>query len=353
MDRTPVRGEVHDIPELVDLTGRPSCSNCLAWSPDGELAVATGGTVHILTPKQDTAKSPDLPPVTGLRQWHDARIIVNLFTPEEWPYVEHGRFAEFCIGEEQSLSHVIALSWSPESIAIHRRSLLAVLTSNLILSLWETDGGIGRWTRVGIVNHALGKFFHPKNDENDSFRYRKTIRAFSWSPQKAHATNGHDRSHTDTTAPSLAVSSLAVLNSVNEIVILQLEVDTDSLGFRTGYNLDVLTTCKFPHELNFRGSDDASIFQTSLRETFVLEHISWGPWLIQPDSNDSVSLIAALHTEHLRFVEIRDPSARYGVQPNFVSHPQARLVEAASVALDQLEGVHHPPSAWQYLVRAR
>jgi len=34
--------------ENVQLSGFPSTTNCLAWSEDGELAIAAGECVHIL-----------------------------------------------------------------------------------------------------------------------------------------------------------------------------------------------------------------------------------------------------------------------------------------------------------------
>jgi hypothetical protein len=40
--------DLRDMLSPVELSLAPSCEDCLAWSPDGELAIAAGDSVQIL-----------------------------------------------------------------------------------------------------------------------------------------------------------------------------------------------------------------------------------------------------------------------------------------------------------------
>ena len=79
------------------------------------------------------------------------------------------------MGEEQSTSQVIALEWSPPGLAKHRRSVLAVLTSNLLLSLWEATlnpAEASCWKSVAIVNDYILRS-----------RKGKRVRTISWASE--------------------------------------------------------------------------------------------------------------------------------------------------------------------------
>jgi len=90
------------------------------------------------------------------------------------------------IGEEQSDGHVIALAWSPPGLAMHKRSVLAVLTSNNILSLWtsESDSCVStNWIRILIVNKFLSKSLR-QSSKTRSLRpgSMRHIQSMAWSP---------------------------------------------------------------------------------------------------------------------------------------------------------------------------
>lgn len=341
-----------DAPDPIDLIGRPSCLDCLAWSPDGDLAVAMEEAIYILTPKQDVMSPDTGKPTTGLRQWHIAKITVNLFTFEEWPIVDHDSFTYFSVGEEQSPSHVILLSWSPAGLAIHRRSLLAVLTSNLVLSLWETNGEVGQWKRVCVVNRALEGFFGPSMDELDPVRHQKVINSFSWSPPRKFASN-------DSEGISYLADSdwglfyMAVSNSNNELLILQVDDVVDSEGSRDGYSSEVVGICKLPYKtLSNRFSNaTASLFYSSLLESSLIEHISWGPWLTEQRSQETISLLAVFLQKTLRFVEVRFLAGN--LHSNDLTsnpQPQTRLVNLSMMAPDPTDRIFKPPAVWQFKV---
>ena len=123
-----------------------STPNCLAFSPDGELAIAAGEEVYLLVPRRDA----DVP-------WTHTHFLVNTFTPDEWPVQTQVGFAEMSIGEEQARVTVTSLAWSAPGLAKYRRSVLAVLTSNLMLSLWAPDSNPidpKGWRRVLIIGNT-------------------------------------------------------------------------------------------------------------------------------------------------------------------------------------------------------
>ncbi|KIW24140.1 uncharacterized protein PV07_09872 [Cladophialophora immunda] len=161
--------------EPVALPYWPTCKNALTWSPE-DLAVAAGELVHILTPR-DASRSLGDP---GHRLWHTFTLRVNQFDPSEWPYQDLATITHFSVGEELSESTVVSLSWSPPGLGIYRRSVLAILTSNLILSLWESSGRLGVWQRTAIVNQYLP--IQPSGDETDNSRLQRRVRAFRWLP---------------------------------------------------------------------------------------------------------------------------------------------------------------------------
>lgn len=118
--------------------------DCLAWSKDCELAIAAGEEVYLLLPRHD-----------AIEPWTHVRIRVNAFTFEEWPPKRQASFADMSIGEEQARVTITSLAWSSRGIGRHQRCVLAVLTSNLLLSLWAPGGDptdAERWQRVLIVN---------------------------------------------------------------------------------------------------------------------------------------------------------------------------------------------------------
>lgn len=86
------------------------------------------------------------------------RFKANRFTPDEWPLQGPRPFQHVSIGEEQSESHVASIAWSPPGLALHKRSVLAVLTNNCVLSLWAAVSDpreSSSWKRIVVVNHSV------------------------------------------------------------------------------------------------------------------------------------------------------------------------------------------------------
>jgi hypothetical protein len=153
----------------------PTCKNVLTWSAE-DLAVAAGEVVHILTP-HDTSTPSD---TTAHKQWHTCNVRVNQFEPSEWPHQALATVTQFSLGEELSESTIVSIAWSPQGLGVYRRSVLAVLTSNLLLSLWETNGRLGSWQRTAVVNQYLP--VEPSNEGAGNARRQRRVRAFAWLP---------------------------------------------------------------------------------------------------------------------------------------------------------------------------
>ena len=121
-------------------------------------------------------------PVVG--PWHEVHFRVNLFTQDEWPYQETVSLDDFSLGEEQSPSIVTALAWSAPGLALHGRCVLAVSTSNLLVSLWEPRHKpfeSSNWYRSCILNHALQHHVLSNGGQEVLLRRRARIKAVTWS----------------------------------------------------------------------------------------------------------------------------------------------------------------------------
>ncbi|KAJ5593819.1 uncharacterized protein N7459_000027 [Penicillium hispanicum] len=290
----------------IELSLFPSCFGGIDWSPDGELAVAAGEQVHILTPKTDHRINSELP---NKEAWNITRIRVNVFTNAEWAMIYPQTRDDFSIAAEQSISTVLGLAWSPSGLARFRRSVLAVLTSNLILSLWEPVGAKGQWARVGIVNHA----FHPNPAAPKSLTgtdlRRANIRSFQWcSPL-------HAPTYTATPSASVdpesrwGVQLLVVANDENEVALLQVRRLVGLQASTQAYYVEKLALLLIePTKSQFPETCPGSLLQSALQHKARITSISCGPWLDLDISSErgvysAVAVIATVYGTQLQFLK--------------------------------------------------
>ncbi|MCJ1310621.1 hypothetical protein MMC25_004286 [Agyrium rufum] len=168
----------------VPLSLIPTALDCLAWSEDGELAVAAGETVRILLPNRRRKPSFVVGRGMVVDPWIQVTILVNQFTEAEWRFSAPGSLRSVSIGQEQSNSTVAALTWSPPGLASYGRSCLTILTTNTLLSIWSPGGdpeSDSSWTRVMVINENILDYnlFQPPLQEPS--RESMQIRAFAWS----------------------------------------------------------------------------------------------------------------------------------------------------------------------------
>ena len=231
---------------------QPSCHDCLAWSRDGELAVAAGEEVYLFIP---CGNSPE--------PWTQVRIAVNKFTFEEWPQQEQSSFEDMSIGEEQAKATVAALEWSPPGLAKHRRPVLAILTSNLILSLWAANGNpadLNSWERVLVVNTVLPS----------GTRLQQRIRSMAWAPTK--------RQHADHRTPfsrrKWGIFIMAIADDSNGLYFL--EITSPFAGQSLAWNIEVLHHHDIP--VPSSSNNRPSLFSHAINTNRFVDHIEFGNW---------------------------------------------------------------------------
>jgi len=176
--------------ETFDIRPWPVSTNNLAWSTDNIVAVAVSGSIELLVsldrivrcsfpysqdqvPRYSRAGSTD--------RWTVLSIDASSFTHEEFPLLEPAPWSTFDVGEELSDRFVTSHSWSPPGLGKHGSCVLAVLTSNHVLSLWGFSGRPDLsedWHRTTIVN----EFLRGVNSGDVELRHGRRIHSFAWLP---------------------------------------------------------------------------------------------------------------------------------------------------------------------------
>ncbi len=237
---------------LVRIPAQPSSQDCLAWSSDGELAVAAGEEVHLLIP-QDGSPEP----------WVHLRITVSRFTFEEWPWQEQASFKDMSIGEEQARATVTALTWSPPGLARHRRCVLAILTSNLILSLWAATSNptdLESWERILIVNTALPSVS----------RLQQRIRSMAWAPTNPQ----HVDRQTPFSRKKWGIPLMAVADDSNWLYILRISSPFAGQSFEWDAEVVCHEVFPVPNPLN----DRPSLLSLAMNANHFVDCIEFGKW---------------------------------------------------------------------------
>ena len=237
-----------------------STQNCLAWSPDGELALAAGEEVYLLLPNHN-----------GSQPWDHVRLQVNRFTVDEWPWPEPASFKDMSIGEEQALVTVSALAWSSSGLAKHRRSVLAVLTSNLLLSIWTsyTDPTDSEsWERVMIVNYLLipEHISTPQKQPRTSQR----IRSMTWAPVYAE----HAERQTPFSLRKWGVFLMAITDDENGVYYVNFV--SPFLGPSMAWDVHILLYKRLP--IAAQPNQRPSLLRLKMNEKRFIDRVSFGTW---------------------------------------------------------------------------
>lgn len=184
-----------------------------------------------------------------------------------------------------SESFVHSLEWSPPGLGKHKRSVLAVLTSNHVLSLWEC---LGRpeiatdWVRACVINHALQAHFaddsvEPEVSDQDrfeNFRAKQRIRAFSWSQAPPDLSMTGSAREYPATSPVLAVA-----NDRGEVLIITIRSPYDIMSPQT-HKWESSVAVSFKVEVpEAKRSPLADCMPSTFkwRSSFV-DQLAWSPW---------------------------------------------------------------------------
>lgn len=223
------------------------------------------------------------------------RIRVNLFTLADWPVIQPQNRDDFSIAAEQSTSTVVGIAWSPPGLASFRRSVLAVLTSNLLLSLWEPSGIQGKWTRVAIVNHI----FHldptgPSQLSGLELR-RSNIRSFQWCPP-LHAPSS-DSSSAPEAESRWGLHLLMVTNDANEAILLRVRRLMSGQNSSPPYSIEKLALRPMEDgQVRYPEAGSGSLLRSALQIKARVLSVSCGPWLELPrQSKDDVYSVTAMN----------------------------------------------------------
>ncbi|ODH45987.1 hypothetical protein GX48_07934 [Paracoccidioides brasiliensis] len=282
----------------IELTLFPSCFDCVSWSLDGDLAVGLGEYVQVLLPQVKSQPSKDAT-TTGApsrSQWTVTKFRANIFANQDWPMIFPQPGTTFSIGEEQSTSHVVGLSWSPQRLARYSRHALAVLTSNLVLSLWELVDGQSKWIRIAIINTALRKFFAPlAEDESRVLQRKQHVRSFCWSPPfESKNVLGHEQ------RAQRNMALLGVANDMNDITVISVRNDLSGSGIQRTLSAEVIFHYELPAPaVVYPQVLSESLLGHAMGSMHMISHIKWGRWHLSLDEKGNPrkhsSLLAILH----------------------------------------------------------
>lgn len=256
--------------------------------------------------------------------WRQVQFRINTFTVDEWPIQEPDCFDHFSIGEEQSTSVVTTLAWSPPGLAMHKRSVLAVLTSNLVVSFWASVADpvvTASWQRVFVLNNAVKTSWErrclsrslPMPIENQ-LRQKLRVRSMSWAPRIRQWPEKYQHS----VETKWGMFLLAVANDDGEVVFLSISspFTTDSTswdskivkllslderglsggGFAAKDTIvhESLNRESIPepqrHDSKSSGRsigtrhNRPSLFSSAVRRRISIDHLAWGPWKFNADA---------------------------------------------------------------------
>ncbi|RDW58985.1 uncharacterized protein DSM5745_11191 [Aspergillus mulundensis] len=288
--------------EPLELQVFPSSYNCISWSEDGEIAVAAGEFVHILTPKVSSKKEANGTTANASStEWHKTRFRTNVFTINEWPIMFPQPRDHFSVGAEQSFSNVAGVAWSPPGLGKYRRSVLAVLTSNMVLTIYAPTNNPGKWTRIAIVNKALERYFHEsiendtlssrtqsfrKDIEDHTARTRKSnIRSFTWIPPLKVPAQDQLYPGPET---RWGTSLLAITNEDNDLVFLHVQQSNPEHVSQEPLRVQAVSTVSLPTSAGFNQSlQPNSLLANAVRSKIRSLYLASGPWLYQSHKQNS------------------------------------------------------------------
>ncbi|THY18183.1 hypothetical protein D6D00_08212 [Aureobasidium pullulans] len=266
----------------------PNTLDNIFWSKEG--IVAVGGSDHV--PRLKAIASDE-------RRWDKINLKTNFFTIEEIQLQLPLTWKNFSVGEEMSEAYIHALDWSPPGLGKHKRSVLAVLTSNHILSIWECVGKpeiATDWVRSCVINHALQAHYKdmdkrdPEESEHDHFerlRAKQRIRAFTWSPSPPDPSLSGASGDCTARSPYLAVS-----NDRGEVLIIRLQTPYDVLEPETSHwTLSVAETFSVDVSETKQSPLSACMPVTFKWRSPFVDQLAWSPWAL--DSSNTLTSILA------------------------------------------------------------
>jgi len=303
----------------------------VAWSKDNIIAVAGGEQIAILSPRLKDSGPDDL-------HWDDCLIKVNAYTISENPVLDPLSSAHFSVGEELSIRHVLSLQWSSPGFGQNGRCVLAVLTTDHVLSIWECEGRPSVstcWKRRLIVNHAISKHYERTGtarsasgqDAHMQFgrkRVQQRIRAFTWSPPLYKDWAG------DRVTPFLSRGHhfLAVSTESGDVLLVGVQPPYDVLRPEVAtWSAEVIHNLELGGQtggaMNADGSSATPESYSRNDESVVADYLAWGPWRWDADIDEgNVATLAYVANGRLLTTEL--------LGDIYKSPPEARKVNGSA-----------------------
>lgn len=238
-------------------------------------------------------------------QWLHVALKVSLFSTDELPLKEPSPLPTYSIGEEISNSAPIAIAWSPSGLAKHRGCALAILTANLVLSIWSASGNPqdeASWKRQIVVNKTVLAFFsnaaihNPTqigSEEGELTRLRSRIRSFAWAP----ALPGPELAGTVGMHMFYSQHVLAASNDDNQIIFIAIDSPTSTLGAEHSWSARVLDHISLTPSIAST-YPDPTVFEELLSQQRHVTQLAWSPWFIR--GNQYKSVIAYATNDNVR-----------------------------------------------------
>ncbi|OAL52114.1 hypothetical protein IQ07DRAFT_642987 [Pyrenochaeta sp. DS3sAY3a] len=295
----------------------PSCVDAVDWSQDNIIALASDEQVELLFPNTISFDR-----FQQSAQWEHVSLKAHLFSTDELPIKNPAALSNFSIGEEISNSVPTALAWSPPGLAKHRRCALAVLTSNLVLSIWSAHGkpqAASRWTRDLVINTALADYFLNQvtddglsylTSQEERIRSRSRIRSFAWAPalpdRITNATVG--------TRLSYGQSFIIVSTDDNQVAFVVVESPTSTLDVARPWTAKVLAHFSVAPQDPIA---EPLTFEDMMRQQRHISHVAWSPWLVQDDGFCSIVVYATNEDVRARIVTFNSEGIRFGSEVSY------------------------------------
>ncbi|KAI8939105.1 hypothetical protein NX059_004941 [Plenodomus lindquistii] len=235
---------------------------------------------------------------------------VPLFSTEELPLKEPAPLQSYSIGEEISNSASISIAWSSSGLAKHRTCALAVLTSNLVLSVWSPEGkpqDEASWNRRLIVNDSLRRYFlthtadhshHALPLEEEKLRLRSRVRAFTWAPPLPN----RDPACVVGTRLSYGPHVVAVSNDDNRVIFVTIRSPTSTNGLSTGWSAEVFTHFSVTPSPEGIVSGPV-VFEDMVEQQRYIPYLAWSPWIERKGYHQSVVVYSTNHDVRARVVK--------------------------------------------------
>lgn len=212
------------------------------------------------------------------------------------------KLRDMSIAQEQSESTVVALAWSPPGLAKHRRAALAVLTSNMLVSIWTSNSKIiepKSWERVLVVNYAALLDLANSKFQNTKQANLHKIRSMAWAPLYVHRKDPENPAYKSQSSAETYLLAFATDDSTLYFFIVNSPFTCRSSSwhleylshceaprisrdqcFRSNSQLrnEINGTCDEPENLSAAESRP-SLLSDLMKASSFIDEISFGAWL--------------------------------------------------------------------------